>query len=243
MYDPHVVDTFIAIHRDIAWSSADAPDASRGDAADHAVASRATGAGRPGPRRRRRCRPSLLAFVSLSRLASGEGSLTDVLALGSQLLGDVVPGATGAWFIPDPARDRLVVAEAFGPAAHALRGMQRRHRRAAHRLGRRAAAADREFRRGARPRAEGAPRRTPPLAELHERAADGRRYARRRPEPLRARARRVRRRPRPADSDGRAAPRKRHPGGVPQASSATAPDLRPAGDTKPTTPLRLVVGR
>ena len=28
-----------------------------------------------------------------------------------------------------------------------------------------------------------------------------------------------------------------------QASSATTPDLRPAGDTKPTTPLRLVVGR
>ena len=65
----------------------------------------------------------LLAFVSLSRLASGEGSVADVLALGSRLLGDIVPGVTGAWFVPDTARDRLVVNEAFGPAAHALRGV------------------------------------------------------------------------------------------------------------------------
>jgi GAF domain-containing protein len=47
--------------------------------------------------------------------------VADVLALGSALLADVMPGATGAWFLPDPARDRLVVADAFGPAAAALR--------------------------------------------------------------------------------------------------------------------------
>jgi GAF domain-containing protein len=34
-----------------------------------------------------------------------------------------VPGVTGAWFIPDPARDRLVVGEPFGPASQALRGV------------------------------------------------------------------------------------------------------------------------
>jgi GAF domain-containing protein len=33
-----------------------------------------------------------------------------------------MPGSTGAWFLPDPDRDRLVVAEAFGPAAAALHG-------------------------------------------------------------------------------------------------------------------------
>ena len=46
-----------------------------------------------------------------------------MLALGSRLLADVVPGASGAWFVPDPGRDRLIVADAFGPAAVTLRGM------------------------------------------------------------------------------------------------------------------------
>jgi GAF domain-containing protein len=66
---------------------------------------------------------SLLAFVSLSRVASGDAGIADVLALGSRLLADVVPGATGAWFVPDVARDRLVVLDAFGPAAASLRGI------------------------------------------------------------------------------------------------------------------------
>jgi len=33
----------------------------------------------------------------------------------------VMPGSSGAWFLPDATRDRLVVAEAFGPAAAVLR--------------------------------------------------------------------------------------------------------------------------
>jgi GAF domain-containing protein len=66
---------------------------------------------------------SLLAFVSLSRVASGDAGMADVFALGSRLLADVVPGASGAWYVPDAARDRLVVADSFGPAATALRGV------------------------------------------------------------------------------------------------------------------------
>jgi GAF domain-containing protein len=66
---------------------------------------------------------SLLAFVSLSRVASGDAGVADVLALGSRLLADIVPGATGAWYVPDPARDRLTVADAFGPASSSLRGL------------------------------------------------------------------------------------------------------------------------
>ena len=65
---------------------------------------------------------NLLAFVSLARAAAGEASVADVLALGSTLLADVMPGSTGAWFLPDAAHDRLVVADAFGPAAAALHG-------------------------------------------------------------------------------------------------------------------------
>jgi GAF domain-containing protein len=66
---------------------------------------------------------SLLAFVSLSRVASGDAGMADVLALGSRLLADVVPGATGAWYVPDGTRDRLIAADSFGPAAASLRGM------------------------------------------------------------------------------------------------------------------------
>jgi GAF domain-containing protein len=46
-----------------------------------------------------------------------------VLALSSQLLADVVPGATGAWYVPDSSRDQLVVADSFGPAAASMRGL------------------------------------------------------------------------------------------------------------------------
>jgi putative nucleotidyltransferase with HDIG domain len=122
MYDPHVVNTFIRIHGDVAVGHADAP-------AHRAVLQRITQSRHdtvppvaPGPEPAA-MPSSLLAFVSLSRLSSGEGSVADVLALGSRLLGEIVPGVTGAWFVPDVARDRLVVAEAFGPAANALRGM------------------------------------------------------------------------------------------------------------------------
>jgi len=122
MYDPHVVDTFIRTHGDLAPGSADAP-------AHRAVLQRIVQSRHdaPPPAELGPELPSmptaLLAFVSLSRLASGEGSVSDVLALGSRLLGEVVPGVTGAWFVPDAARDRLVVSAAFGPAAHALRGV------------------------------------------------------------------------------------------------------------------------
>ena len=83
---------------------------------------------------------------------------------------------------------------------------------------------------------------TPPLRELHERAAHGRRHARRRAHPLRAGTHAF------DDDHGRliqmVAPHLASAIQVAsQASSAAAPDLRPAGDTKPTTPLRLVVGR
>jgi putative nucleotidyltransferase with HDIG domain len=66
---------------------------------------------------------NMLAFVSLARVASGEAGVADVLALGSALLTDLMAESSGAWFLPDVAHDRLVVAEAFGPAAAALRSM------------------------------------------------------------------------------------------------------------------------
>jgi len=123
MYDPIVVDTFIRVYRDIdvvpdttehrevlqriTQSRAEAPAAS--DRVD------ATADGSPAPM-------SLLAFVSLARVASGEAVATDVVALGSRLVADIAPGVSGAWFVPTPERDRLVAIDVFGPAAPALRG-------------------------------------------------------------------------------------------------------------------------
>jgi putative nucleotidyltransferase with HDIG domain len=121
MYDPEVVDTFVRVYRDIEVIT-DAPEhrevmqrvtQSRQESnASHDVPTEASG----------HTPNSLLAFVSLSRVASGEAGVADVFALGSRLLADVVPGATGAWYLPDPGRDRLVVADSFGPAAATLRG-------------------------------------------------------------------------------------------------------------------------
>src|SRR5205085_249458 len=122
MYDPEVVDTFVRVYRDIEVV-VDAPEhrevmqrvtqSRQDDSASHDVAPDVSG----------NVPTSLLAFVSLSRVASGDAGIADVLALGSRLLADVVPGATGAWYVPDTARDRLVVADSFGPAAASLRGV------------------------------------------------------------------------------------------------------------------------
>ena len=123
MYDPEVVDTFVRVYRDIAVG---------GDAQQHLeVMQRVTQARHDESALPRELAPeilssapgSLLAFVSLSRVASGDASLADVLALGSRLLADVVPGATGAWYVPDGVRDRLIVADTFGPAAATVRGV------------------------------------------------------------------------------------------------------------------------
>jgi len=122
MYDPVVVDTFVRVYRDINVV-VDAPEhrevmqrvtqSRQDDCAVHDPAPEQTGS----------APSSLLAFVSLSRVASGDAGVADVLALSSQLLADVVPGATGAWYIPDSSRDQLVVADSFGPASGSMRGL------------------------------------------------------------------------------------------------------------------------
>ncbi|HET6957035.1 MAG TPA: HD domain-containing phosphohydrolase [Vicinamibacterales bacterium] len=122
MYDPVVVDTFVRVYRDINVV-VDAPEhrevmqrvtqSRQDDCAVHDPAPEQTGS----------APSSLLAFVSLSRVASGDAGVADVLALSSQLLADVVPGATGAWYIPDSSRDQLLVADSFGPASGSMRGL------------------------------------------------------------------------------------------------------------------------
>jgi len=122
MYDPHVVATFIEVYRSI-------PIAPGNMVAGHEVLQRIHQSRHEidAPREQvadvaGAASTNLLAFVSLARAAAGEACVADVLALGSALLADVMPGSTGAWFLPDAAHDRVVVAGAFGPAAEALHG-------------------------------------------------------------------------------------------------------------------------
>ena len=123
MYDPAVVDMFIKVYRDIPVASHDAAETT--EVMQRIAQSKQA----PAPVVEAAAGPStfaassnLLACVSLARVAGGEGSLADVLALSSNLVNDILPTATGAWFVPDPLRDQLVVADAFGPAATTLTG-------------------------------------------------------------------------------------------------------------------------
>ncbi len=124
MYDPDVVDTFIRIYRDI--NVAVANETEHREVLQRISQSRhdtLTPQERQDVQTDLAAAPSaLLAFVSLSRVATGEGGLSDLVALGSRLVSDVVPGATGAWFVPTADRDRFVAVDAFGPAAQAVRG-------------------------------------------------------------------------------------------------------------------------
>ena len=121
MYDPQVVDAFVRVYRDISVAAADNTEhrevlqkitqSRQPEIPAAADFSRETGAS-----------SRVLAFVSLARVASGDAAIADVLALQSHLLGDLMPGVSGAWFLPTASRDQVTVVEAFGAAAAALRG-------------------------------------------------------------------------------------------------------------------------
>jgi putative nucleotidyltransferase with HDIG domain len=125
MYDPAIVDAFIATFRDVQIGVEETPEqrdvlqrisATKRDA-EATAPPPATAAGSFG------MTSDLLAFVSLARLTSGEAGAADVLALASKLVGDIVPGVTGAWYLPEERNSRLTVATAFGPAATAVSDM------------------------------------------------------------------------------------------------------------------------
>jgi putative nucleotidyltransferase with HDIG domain len=121
MYDPHVVDTFIRVYRDISVAAADAVE--RRQVLQKITQSRQPEiAPLPDSARETGASARVLAFVSLARVASGDATIADVLALESHLLEDLMPGVTGAWFLPTASRDHLTVVDAFGPSAGVLRG-------------------------------------------------------------------------------------------------------------------------
>ena len=120
MYDPRVVDTFIATYRDVRLEQEETPEqrevlrrisaTKRADEPPPIVAA-------PEPMTH-----DLLAFVSLARVASGDQTLLDALGLASTLVAGIMPGVTGAWHMVDEGDDRLVVADTFGPHAGLLVG-------------------------------------------------------------------------------------------------------------------------
>jgi putative nucleotidyltransferase with HDIG domain len=125
MYDPEVVDMFIAVYRTIAVELPAAPEhrqvLRRISESQLQVQSRQSPEVLPA-HQALSASGDVLAFVSLSRLAKGDATMADVLALSSSLIRDVVPGATGAWYLADGTNGRLTVADAFGPAARSLAG-------------------------------------------------------------------------------------------------------------------------
>jgi putative nucleotidyltransferase with HDIG domain len=122
MYDPDVVDAFIRIHADVRIAEHDEPGrvevlqqinrSLQGPPTPDPVVAQRPGVG---------AADEVLAFVSLARLTEGSGSTADVLALSTNLIRNIAPGASGAWFLAVDGGEHLAVAEAFGPAAPALR--------------------------------------------------------------------------------------------------------------------------
>jgi putative nucleotidyltransferase with HDIG domain len=123
MYDPDVVDRFIAVYRTITVDLPDVPEHRQALkrisesqslprlSPEVSQAAQAVGASR-----------DVLAFVSLARLAKGDATIGDVLALSSNLILDIVPDASGAWYLPNGTDDRLTAVDAFGPSAASLAG-------------------------------------------------------------------------------------------------------------------------
>jgi putative nucleotidyltransferase with HDIG domain len=123
MYDPDVVDTFIAVYQSIVVDLPDMPEHRQAlKRISESQSQSRSGLEVSQPAQAAAATGNVLAFVSLSRLAKGEVTVADVLALSSNLIRDIVPGATGAWYLADESSDRLTVVDSFGPAAGSLAG-------------------------------------------------------------------------------------------------------------------------
>jgi putative nucleotidyltransferase with HDIG domain len=124
MYDPRVVERFIAVQAALAPEETETPE--RAQVIQQLVRSAKAPSGVPdaAPAGAPPALPEdVLAFVSLSRLASGDHTVADVLALASSLLRDQGAPVTLAWYLADPATNALAVGHASGPAADVFRGL------------------------------------------------------------------------------------------------------------------------
>jgi len=125
MYDPLVVDAFVASYTRVM------PEP---EAAPHPVA-RVIGDARAQERRDQpresmksnggEVTDGLLAVTSLSRALSGQAGVADVGALIWMIVRQVLPCEAMAIFLPDERTDRVAIRFAAGPNATALRGISR----------------------------------------------------------------------------------------------------------------------
>ena len=121
MYEPMVVDTFIRVHREIVEQMASFPahDALRQITRSAAGPVPAPAAAIVTPEG---VSDDILGFVSLTRLASGDASIADVLALASSLMSDLAPAATIGWFVIDEGSGYLALRHASGDASGQIAG-------------------------------------------------------------------------------------------------------------------------
>jgi putative nucleotidyltransferase with HDIG domain len=140
MYDPHIVDTFLRVYRDIAPPAQPQPGLQnalgrirRASASAVQPVTPAAGAISPAPRDGESpsapaspspdCSEEVLAFVSLARVATHTPTVRDVGALAWGHLRHLAPGATLALYVRDGARDALVAQYTAGPAATRISGL------------------------------------------------------------------------------------------------------------------------
>ena len=125
MYDPHIVDKFVASYKEImpptdetAHPVARALGGARDAVRQPVAATEATVAETP-------VSDEVLAVTSLSRAVAGDASLTDVGALAWMMIRNVVPCTSMALFVNDEGQDAVAVRFAAGAHAPVLRRVRK----------------------------------------------------------------------------------------------------------------------
>jgi putative nucleotidyltransferase with HDIG domain len=122
MYEPLVVDTFMRVHGEIVDQMTEFQPHDALKQISRSAAPAPTPVPPPALVNANGVSDDVLAFVSLARLASGDGSVSDVLSLASNLVREFAPGATIAWYTAEEKSTNLTLAHAAGPAAAHVQG-------------------------------------------------------------------------------------------------------------------------
>lgn len=123
MYDPHVVETFLEVYRDIAPSAATLPalqNAIRQIRREHQPVATPLVRGEGDALAAADSSDQLLAFVSLARVVSQRPTVRDIGALAWAHLRELAPGATLVLFTTDVTRGVLAPQYSAGPEAERL---------------------------------------------------------------------------------------------------------------------------
>jgi putative nucleotidyltransferase with HDIG domain len=128
MYDPAIVDAFIAAHERLMPPETPMHPAAR--AVGGARSRERTGASSPSasavaamPTSEPTASEEVLGVTSLARALGGDASVSDVGALSWMMIRQVLPCSSMGLFVPDEAEDLVVGAYAAGPHAALIRGL------------------------------------------------------------------------------------------------------------------------